>query len=62
MTDLGVDNPLYVGDSESDIEAGQRAGIDTVFIRRDHNTEQSLTTQPLRDVSDLATVTNLVTN
>ncbi len=62
IADLGVDNPLYVGDSESDIEAGQRAGIDTVFIRRDHNTEQSLTTQPVRDVSDLGTVATLVTN
>jgi HAD superfamily hydrolase (TIGR01549 family) len=35
--DLGVSNPLYVGDRESDLIAGHRAGFDTALVRRDHN-------------------------
>lgn len=61
MEDLGIANPLYVGDKESDIVAGQRAGIDTAFIRRDHNESVSLTREPtyeVRSLDDVATICN----
>ena len=51
MTVLGIDNPLYVGDSESDVVAGQRAGLDVAFLRRDHNADDSLDHDPTYDVT-----------
>ena len=61
MEDLEIRNPLYVGDKESDIVAGERAGIDTVFIRREHNESVSLTREPtyeVRSLEDIATICN----
>lgn len=60
MADLSVTNPLYVGDSESDVIAGQRAGLDVAFLRRDHNTAASLAVDPDYDVSGLEEVAGLV--
>ena len=53
MADLGLENPLYVGDSESDVEAGKRAGVDVAYIRRDHNTEVTLKCDPAYEVTGL---------
>lgn len=61
MEDLGITNPLYVGDKESDIVAGKRAGIDTAFIRREHNESVSLAREPtyeVRTLDDVATICN----
>ncbi|MCQ4332080.1 HAD family hydrolase [Natronomonas sp. F2-12] len=55
-SDLGCSNPLYVGDSESDIVAGQRAGFDTVFLRRSHNADREIDTDPLLEAKSLRTV------
>jgi HAD superfamily hydrolase (TIGR01549 family) len=60
MADLGVSNPLYVGDSESDVVAGQRAGLDVAFIRRDHNAGQILSVDPEYEVHGLDDVVTLV--
>lgn len=60
MADLGVSNPLYVGDSESDVVAGQRAGLDVAFLRRDHNADRSLGVDPTYEVQGLAEVTALL--
>jgi HAD superfamily hydrolase (TIGR01549 family) len=60
MDDLGVGNPLYVGDSESDVVAGRRAGVDTAFIRREHNADRSLEHTPTYDVRGLDEVVALV--
>ncbi|HMB50372.1 MAG TPA: HAD-IA family hydrolase, partial [Natronoarchaeum rubrum] len=30
---MGVENPLYVGDSPTDVVAAERAGIDSAFVR-----------------------------
>jgi HAD superfamily hydrolase (TIGR01549 family) len=59
MRDLGVSNPLYVGDRESDIVAGQRAGLDTAFVRRDHNAEITPRRDPTHEVSGLNDVATL---
>lgn len=54
--DLGCSNPLYVGDSESDVLAGQRAGFDTVFLRRSHNADRELDAEPSLEAESLQTV------
>ena len=54
--DLGCSNPLYVGDSESDVVAGQRAGVDTLFLRRDHNASRYLDAEPIGEIEGLDAV------
>jgi HAD superfamily hydrolase (TIGR01549 family) len=60
MADLGLENPLYVGDSGSDVEAGRRAGVDTAFIRRSHNADAALAETPTYEVQGLDEVAALV--
>jgi phosphoglycolate phosphatase len=60
MADLGIENPLYVGDSESDVEAGQRAGLDVAFLRRDHNADATLDHDPTYDVAGLNAVVEIL--
>lgn len=60
MADLGLENPLYVGDSESDVEAGRRAGVDTAFLRRPHNEDRALAETPTHEVRGLDEVVALV--
>lgn len=57
--DLDSENPLYVGDKETDIVAGQRAGMDVAFIRRSHNADRTLDTEPTYEVSDLEAVVDI---
>ncbi len=59
-TDIGCSNPLYVGDSESDIVAGQRAGFDTVFLRRTHNAKRQLDAEPSFEAESLRSVVELL--
>lgn len=58
--DLGVERPLFVGDRESDICAGNRAGIDTALIRREHNAGVAVETAPTYEVESLADVAALL--
>ncbi len=60
METLGVETPLYVGDSESDVIAGRRAGVDVAFIRRAHRDGQELGVEPDFEVSDLHEVGDLL--
>jgi HAD superfamily hydrolase (TIGR01549 family) len=60
MADLGVEDPLYVGDSESDVVAGHRAGVDTAFLRRPHNAGVDLGVDPTYEVSGLDAVAALL--
>jgi HAD superfamily hydrolase (TIGR01549 family) len=53
LSDLGADNALFVGDSESDVEAAERAGVDAVFIRREHNAGTALSTAPDYEIDGL---------
>lgn len=59
MADLGVEQPLYVGDSESDVRAAHRAGVDIAFLRRAHNADTSLSTEPTYEVTSLEEVVAL---
>jgi phosphoglycolate phosphatase-like HAD superfamily hydrolase len=58
LSDLGVENALYIGDSETDLVAAHRAGIDSAFLRRDHVADVNLSTEPTIEV---ATLEELVT-
>jgi HAD superfamily hydrolase (TIGR01549 family) len=56
LDDLGADpeDTLFVGDNESDIEAAERAGVDSAFIRRPHRTDWDLNGTPDWDIDGLA--------
>lgn len=60
MADLGVESPLYVGDSESDVVAGKRQGLDVAFLRRPHNEGRPLSVEPTYDVGGLDAVAELL--
>ena len=62
LADLGADSALYVGDSEHDLVAAHRAGLDSAFVRRPHCRDVGLSVTPtyetesLRGLVDLAGV------
>jgi HAD superfamily hydrolase (TIGR01549 family) len=60
LADLGTRNALYVGDSEVDIRAARRAGVDSAFLRRDHSTETDLSAEPTYEVPDLQALLTVV--
>lgn len=60
MDDLGVESPLYVGDSESDVVAGQRAGLDTAFLYRPHRDGYDLGVEPDCEADGFADVCALL--
>ncbi|MFB6296898.1 MAG: HAD family hydrolase [Salinirussus sp.] len=60
LDDLGTDRALYVGDSETDIVAADRAGVDSAFLRRPHRAEAELRVDPTYEVSDLRALVDTV--
>ncbi|UPV99666.1 HAD family hydrolase [Halorussus gelatinilyticus] len=60
MADLGAETALYVGDSESDVVAAHRAGLDSAFVRRDHCRGVELSVEPDYEVTDLWGVEKIV--
>ncbi|MFC4449864.1 HAD family hydrolase [Halorussus aquaticus] len=61
LADLGTDSALFVGDSESDVEAARRAGLDSAFVRRDHSEGVELSVEPTYEVRDLWDVVEIAT-
>ncbi|ELY29494.1 HAD-superfamily hydrolase [Natrialba magadii ATCC 43099] len=61
LDDLSVsaESALYIGDSESDILAAERAGLESVFVRRPHCHEVELGVEPTYEVEDLYGVRQL---
>ncbi|WP_394295531.1 HAD hydrolase-like protein [Natrialba chahannaoensis] len=57
---VSVESTLYIGDSESDILAAERAGLESVFVRRPHCREVELGVEPTDEVEDLHGVKRLV--
>ena len=57
---VGVDEALYVGDSESDVVAAHRAGIDAAFVRRSHTETTTLAERPEHEVTGLSGVADVV--
>ncbi|WP_254761728.1 HAD family hydrolase [Natrinema marinum] len=60
LADLDASEALYVGDSEKDIVAARRAGIDSVFLRRDHVADVALSVEPTAEVPDLRTLVDVL--
>lgn len=60
LTALDAESALYVGDSESDVIAARRAGIDSVFVRRPHCRDVDLTATPTDEANDLHEVAGIV--
>lgn len=59
LSDLDGESALYVGDSESDVIAADRAGIDSVFVRRPHCRTADLDVTPTYDVETLRDVVRI---
>lgn len=60
LSDLGTRDALYVGDSETDIEAAHAAGIDSAFVRRSHRADTTLSVTPEYELTELGEVVDLV--
>lgn len=60
LTDIGTTNALYVGDSETDVQAAHAAGVDSVFLRRDHRADLALSVEPTYEFETLDPLTDLV--
>lgn len=54
LEDLNADTALYVGDSESDVIAANRAQVDSVFVRRPHTREVDLSATPTYEITGLS--------
>lgn len=50
---LEASDGLYVGDRATDIVAAERAGLDSAFLRRDHNAAADLDVEPTVEVDGL---------
>ncbi len=50
---LGARTGVYVGDRETDVLAAERAGLNAVFLEREHNSAASLGTTPTVALSSL---------
>ncbi|MFC4551081.1 MULTISPECIES: HAD family hydrolase [Halorussus] len=59
MSDLDVADGLYVGDSSCDVIAAHRAGLDSVFVRRSHRKDYSLSEEPTYEITSLAGLSDL---
>ncbi len=55
------ESALYVGDSESDIVAAERAGLESTFVRRSHCYGVDLEVTPTYEIEDLNGLKRLVT-
>ncbi|GGN21460.1 HAD family hydrolase [Halarchaeum nitratireducens] len=62
LADLGAATALYVGDSETDVIAAHRAGLDSAFLRREHVRDAALDVEPTYEFSDLRELVETVTN
>ena len=60
LSDLGTRDALYVGDSETDIEAAHAADIDAAFVRRSHRADTELSVTPDYEVDGLRAIAELV--
>jgi HAD superfamily hydrolase (TIGR01549 family) len=61
LTDLDAECALYVGDSETDLVAADRAGIDSAFLRREHVSDVELSVEPTVEVPNLRTLVERLT-
>ena len=60
IDELDASNPLYVGDSQVDVEAANAVGIDAAFVRRDHRLDYALSSDPTYEIESLEAVPELL--
>lgn len=53
LDELGAEDGLYVGDRATDVMAAERAGLDSTFLRREHNASLVLDTAPTVEIGSL---------
>lgn len=59
---LDASEGLYVGDRATDVIAAERAGIDSAFVRRDHNASLDLGVEPTVEIGSLHDLIPLVSD
>ena len=57
---LDATGGLYVGDRATDVIAAERAGLDGVFLRREHNAALDLDVEPTAEIDTLRDLVDLV--
>lgn len=60
LGELGATDGLYVGDRETDVVAAHRAGLDSAFLRREHNADTDLGVEPTIEVDGLGEIVDVV--
>jgi HAD superfamily hydrolase (TIGR01549 family) len=53
LGEFGTTDGVYVGDRATDVVAATRAGLDAVFVRRDHNSEATVPGESVIEVDSL---------
>jgi HAD superfamily hydrolase (TIGR01549 family) len=60
LSDLGVEEALYVGDSGVDVLAADAAGLDSAFVRRPHRERYDLPAAPTYEIDGLTDLLDVV--
>lgn len=60
LTELGVDDGIYVGDSPKDVTAGRAAGLETAFVRRPHNRDRERPPNATYELESLLELPSLI--
>ena len=60
LADLDANDPLYVGDSPTDVTAAHRVGADAAFLRRPNRGTVTLDSKPEYRVADLAELVEIL--
>ena len=57
---LGATDGIYVGDRETDVVAADHAGLDSAFLRREHNSGVELGVDPTVEIDGLDEVVDVI--
>ncbi len=60
LSALDAESGFYIGDRETDIIAGKRAGLEPIFIRRSHNRSLSLSVEPAYEITSLSELPSII--
>lgn len=60
LSDLGAETAVYVGDRGSDVAAAQAAGIDSAFVHRDFNAEETFEEPPTHELDRLGELLSIL--
>ncbi|RQG88992.1 HAD family hydrolase [Natrarchaeobius halalkaliphilus] len=60
LAELGAETGIYVGDSQTDVEAGHAAGLETALIRRPHNRDLECPDPPTEELESLRELLDFV--